>query len=73
MICFDIEAAGALTDFPSLIIGGVSDYCNSHKNDLWQGYAAAAAAAVAAAYARQLFFHMPTNESQRYVPARHAP
>lgn len=32
-----------------LIIRGVSDYCDSHKTDLWQGYAAAAAAAVARA------------------------
>ncbi|KAK1961989.1 purine and uridine phosphorylase, partial [Colletotrichum sublineola] len=54
LLCFEMEAAGALGDFPCMIVRGVSDYCDSHKNDQWHGYAAA----VAAAYARQLFFHM---------------
>lgn len=55
VLCFEMEAAGALADFPCIVIRGISDYCDSHKNDVWHGYAAA----VAAAYARQLFFHMP--------------
>jgi nucleoside phosphorylase len=63
LLCFETEAAGALADFPCLVIRGISDYCDSHKNDQWHGYAAAAAAA----YARQLFFHMPINEVKRYV------
>jgi len=66
ILCFETEAAGALTDFPCIIIRGISDYCDSHKNDRWTGYAAAAAAA----YARQLFFHMPIDEVRRYVWAR---
>src|SRR5271156_5808503 len=61
VLCFEIEAAGALTDFPCIVIRGISDYCDSHKNDQWHGYAAAAAAA----YARQLFFHMPIDEVKR--------
>ncbi|KAJ5160437.1 Disease resistance protein [Penicillium canariense] len=61
VLCFETEAVGALIDFPCLVIRGISDYCDSHKNDQWQGYAAA----VAAAYARQLFFHMPIEEVQR--------
>jgi nucleoside phosphorylase len=64
LLCFEMEAAGALTDFPCMVIRGVSDYCDSHKNDMWHGYAAAAAAA----YARQLFFHMPIDEVQGYEP-----
>jgi hypothetical protein len=36
----------------------VSDYCDSHKNDKWHGYAAA----TAAAYARELFKYMPVDE-----------
>jgi nucleoside phosphorylase len=55
--CFETEAAGAMNDFPCLVIRGVSDYCDAHKNNIWHGYAAA----VAAAYARELFFHMPIN------------
>ncbi|CAG8395624.1 unnamed protein product [Penicillium salamii] len=61
VLCFEMEAAGALTDFPCMVIRGISDYCDSHKNDQWHGYAAA----VAAAYARQLFFHMSIEEVQR--------
>ncbi|KAJ5519835.1 Disease resistance protein [Penicillium fimorum] len=61
VLCFEMEAAGALTDFPCMVIRGISDYCDSHKNDEWHGYAAA----VAAAYARQLFFHMSIEEVQR--------
>ena len=63
VLCFEMEAAGALTDFPCIVIRGVSDYSDSHKNDRWHGYAAAAAAA----YARQLFFHMPIDEVKRCV------
>lgn len=55
ILCFEMEAAGALADFPCMVIRGISDYCDSHKNNSWKGFAAAAAAA----YARQLFFHMP--------------
>ncbi|KAE8423398.1 nucleoside phosphorylase domain-containing protein [Aspergillus pseudocaelatus] len=61
VLCFEMEAAGALTDFPCMVIRGISDYCDSHKNDLWQGYAAA----VAAAYARQLLFHILILETRR--------
>lgn len=61
LLCFEMEAAGALTDFPCMVIRGISDYCDSHKNDQWHGYAAA----VAAAYARRLFFHMPIEAVQR--------
>jgi nucleoside phosphorylase len=32
-----------------LIIRGICDYSDRHKNNVWQGYAAAAAAAVARA------------------------
>lgn len=61
LLCFEMEAAGAIADFPCLVVRGISDYCDSHKNDLWHGYAAA----VAAAYARQLFFHLPADEELR--------
>jgi nucleoside phosphorylase len=56
-----MEAAGVLTDFPCLVIRGISDYCDSYKNDQWHGYAAA----TAAAYARQLFFHMSIEAVKR--------
>jgi nucleoside phosphorylase/ankyrin repeat protein len=46
VMCFEMEAAG-LINFPSLVIRGISDYSDSHKNDRWQRYAAAVAAACA--------------------------
>ncbi|KAK0368490.1 g-protein beta wd-40 repeats containing [Colletotrichum limetticola] len=45
-LCFEMEAAG-LQDFPCLVIRGICDYSDSHKNKLWQEYAAATAAAFA--------------------------
>jgi hypothetical protein len=45
ILCFEMEAAGIATEFPCIVIRGVSDYADSHKNDNWKHYAAAAAAA----------------------------
>ncbi|KAL6713701.1 hypothetical protein ACLMJK_009166 [Lecanora helva] len=45
-LCIEMEAAG-LDASHCLVIRGISDYADSHKNKLWQGYAAANAAAVA--------------------------
>ncbi|EXJ91798.1 hypothetical protein A1O3_00348 [Capronia epimyces CBS 606.96] len=53
-LCFDMEAAGLMDIFPCLVIWGICDYSDSHKNKGWQGYAAA----TAAAYARQLLLTM---------------
>jgi nucleoside phosphorylase len=39
-----------MNDFPCLVIRGICDYCDTHKNDQWQRYAAA----TAAAYAKEL-------------------
>ncbi|KAK7952733.1 uncharacterized protein PG986_008461 [Apiospora aurea] len=45
ILCFEMEAAGLMTEFSGLVIRGISDYADSHKNDGWQHYAAASAAA----------------------------
>ncbi|CAI7645715.1 unnamed protein product [Penicillium pancosmium] len=47
IICFDMEAAGLMNCFPCLVIRGICDYADSHKNKKWQPYAAATAAASA--------------------------
>ncbi|KAH0536046.1 hypothetical protein FGG08_007053 [Glutinoglossum americanum] len=47
VLCFEMEAAGLMNDFPCLVIRGICDYADSHKNKKWQPYAAAAAAACA--------------------------
>jgi nucleoside phosphorylase len=45
VLCFETEAAGLMNHFPCLVIRGICDYSDSHKNKEWQGYAAMAAAA----------------------------
>jgi nucleoside phosphorylase len=46
-LCFEMEAAGLSNGFPCIIIRGICDYADSHKNDQWHPYAAAVAAACA--------------------------
>jgi nucleoside phosphorylase len=50
ILCFEMEAAGIMNQYPCLIIRGICDYSDSHKSKDWQGYAAM----VAAAYAKDL-------------------
>ncbi|OAA42959.1 Pfs, NACHT and Ankyrin domain protein [Beauveria brongniartii RCEF 3172] len=47
-LCFEMEAAGVMVTSQCLVVRGISDYADSHKNNDWQEYAAA----VAAAYTR---------------------
>ncbi|PWY90581.1 purine and uridine phosphorylase [Aspergillus sclerotioniger CBS 115572] len=61
IVCFETEAAGAMHGFPCLVIRGISDYCDSRKNNVWHGYAAA----VAAAYARELLCNVPGRGGRR--------
>ncbi|KAJ6439188.1 NACHT domain-containing protein [Purpureocillium lavendulum] len=49
ILCFEMEAAGLMNDFPCLVIRGICDYSDTHKNDEWQGYASLAAAVYATA------------------------
>ncbi|KAB2576154.1 Kinesin light chain [Lasiodiplodia theobromae] len=42
-----MEAAGLMNSFPCLVIRGICDYADSHKNKRWQPYAAGTAAACA--------------------------
>ncbi|EED12227.1 kinesin light chain, putative [Talaromyces stipitatus ATCC 10500] len=48
--CVEMEAVGLMNNYPCLVICGICDYADSHKNKEWQGYASA----VAVAYAREL-------------------
>lgn len=58
MLCFEMEAAGLMNDFPCLVIRGICDYSDSHKNKRWQGYAVASAAT----YAKELLCLVGTNQ-----------
>ncbi|KAF5124094.1 hypothetical protein E5D57_012017 [Metarhizium anisopliae] len=47
VLCFEMEAAGLMNNAPCLVIRGICDYADSHKNKMWQAYAAGTAAACA--------------------------
>ncbi|KAL4887676.1 hypothetical protein BJY04DRAFT_225564 [Aspergillus karnatakaensis] len=60
VLCCEMEAAGLMNSrFPCLVIRGISDYADSHKNDIWVEYAAG----TAARYARELLLAMPEDIS----------
>lgn len=49
-IGFEMESVGVWDTFPCVVIKGVSDYADSHKNDDWHHFAAASAAACTKAF-----------------------
>jgi nucleoside phosphorylase len=55
VLCFEMEAAGLMNSFPCLVVRGVCDYADSHKNKRWQFYAAG----TAAAYAKEILSVIP--------------
>ncbi|KAL8284647.1 hypothetical protein RB600_009185 [Gaeumannomyces tritici] len=54
VLCFEMEAAGLMNNFPCLVIRGICDYSDSHKNKEWQGFAAMVAAAYAGDLLKQI-------------------
>lgn len=67
VLCFEMEAAGLMNHFPCIVIRGICDYSDTHKNMQWQGYAAMAAAA----YAKDLLNHIAPNkvEAEKRISA----
>lgn len=65
VLCIEMEAAGLMNHFPCLVIRGICDYSDTHKNDSWQGYAAM----VAAAYAKDLIYciHPTRIEAEKKI------
>jgi nucleoside phosphorylase len=65
VLCFEMEAAGLMNDFPCLVVRGICDYSDSHKNKEWQEYAAIAAAA----YTKDLLYRIPPSrvEDERRI------
>lgn len=57
-ICLEMEAAGLMNSFSCLVIRGICDYADSHKNDEWQEYAAA----TAAAYAKEFLGYVDSHD-----------
>jgi len=61
VLCFEMGAAGLMNDFPCIVIRGICDYADSHKNKAWQEHAAA----VAAAFAKELLSFVPAQEVEQ--------
>lgn len=55
VLAFEMEAAGLMNNFPCLVIRGICDYADSHKNKGWQHFAAA----TASAYAKEILSVIP--------------
>ncbi|KAE8395978.1 hypothetical protein BDV23DRAFT_178045 [Aspergillus alliaceus] len=53
-----MEAAGIMDEIPCLVVRGICDYADTHKQDSWHYYAAA----VAAAYCRALLCKVDSQE-----------
>ena len=64
IICFEMEAAGLMNRFPCLVVRGICDYADSHKNDKWQKHAAG----TAAAYTKELLYNMPAEDVSKERP-----
>jgi len=65
IMCVEMEAAGIMDSFPCLVIRGICDYADSHKNKKWQPYAAA----TAAAYMKELLSVIPPKDVASVSPA----
>jgi nucleoside phosphorylase len=58
VLCVEMEAAGLMDNFPGIVIRGICDYADSHKNHDWQEHAAA----VAAAFAKELLDYVQPSD-----------
>ena len=64
ILCFEMEAAGLMDRFACVVIRGICDYSDTHKNFDWQWYAAA----TAAAYAKELLAVISGDTVHKMVP-----
>ncbi|RYP45026.1 hypothetical protein DL768_008576 [Monosporascus sp. mg162] len=66
VLCVEMEAAGLMDNFPCIVIRGICDYADSHKNKVWQEHAAA----VAAAFTKELLGYVQSDEVDRERSAK---
>lgn len=66
VLCVEMEAAGLMNSFPCIVIRGICDYTDSHKNKNWQEHAAA----VAAAFAKELLEYVQPSDVDGERPVR---
>ncbi|KAL2363247.1 hypothetical protein RJZ56_003806 [Blastomyces dermatitidis] len=82
VIGFDMEGAGGVWDnVPCIMIKGVCDYADSHKNKTWRAYAAASGASAAKTFfeywkpmpteGRELYWMAPFERNPGFVGHQH--
>ncbi|KAK4164715.1 phosphorylase superfamily [Cladorrhinum sp. PSN259] len=67
LIAFEMEGAGIRDEIPCIVVKGVCDYADSHKNKRWQDYAAATAASAMKA----LLERYPKTDEKPAPPRRY--
>ncbi|KAH8801347.1 nucleoside phosphorylase domain-containing protein [Xylogone sp. PMI_703] len=63
LLGYEMEGAGVWDNFPTIVVKGVCDYADSHKNKKWQKFASVTAAACAKALL--LYLDKSMDEYQR--------
>lgn len=63
-LCVEMEAAGLMNSFPCLVIRGICDYADRHKNDEWHQYAAM----TAAAYTKEFLYWISPARASQQIP-----
>lgn len=63
VIGLEMEGAGVWDNIPCIVIKGVCDYADTHKNKAWQAYAAATGASAAKAF---LEYWRPRSQKGRF-------
>ncbi|KAF3199305.1 hypothetical protein TWF679_001523 [Orbilia oligospora] len=63
-----MEAAGIMDEIPCLVVRGISDYADTHKQDAWHCYAAAAAAA----YGKAILCRIDGEEVEEMITIKEA-
>ena len=58
IVCVEMATAGLMDSLPCLVIRGIRDYADSHKNKKWQPYAAA----MVVGYMKELLSVIPTKD-----------
>ncbi|KAK5202772.1 hypothetical protein LTR41_011483 [Exophiala xenobiotica] len=66
--CVEMEAAGLMNEFPCLVIRGICDYADLHKNDAWHPYGAM----TAAAYAKEFLQYISPAQASQEQPIKNA-
>jgi nucleoside phosphorylase len=66
VLCVEMEAAGLMNNFPCIVLRGICDYADSHKNKDWQEHAAA----IAAAFAKELLGYVQPSDVDGELTAK---